>query len=161
MAEENETESNDNEREISYHAPVREFDNTKNMITRIGFTAKADEKFEILWPIPESDEESQERYDCSLAVLIQAGIRQFSTRPDYKETGFYTDPDKENYAQLKPNGHEAMQKLADDYKVGARVVGVSQRIIVQKVKEAENELGMSHAEMVAKMKEMKEAGLLD
>lgn len=159
MTENNGTEAND--RDIEYHAPVREFDNTKNLITRIGFTAKADEKFEILWSIPESDEECQERYDCSLAVLIQAGIRQFSTRPDYKDSGFFTDPDKANYGGLKEDGHEAMQTLADGYKVGARVVGVSQKAVVQKVKQAEAELGMSHDEMVSKLKEMQEAGLLD
>lgn len=153
MTEENET--NDEKREIKYHAPVREFDNLKNLITRIGFTAKSDEKFEILWPIPESDEECKERYDCELAVLIQAGVRQFSTRPDYGFVGFDSDGD------LKHEGHEAMQVLADGYKVGARVVGISQKAVVQKVKQAEQELGMSHDEMVSKMREMKEAGLLD
>ena len=31
-------------REIVYNPAIREFDNTKNLITNIGFTAKADEK---------------------------------------------------------------------------------------------------------------------
>ena len=142
-------------REIDYHAPVVEFDNTKTLITNIGFTAKSDEKFQIAWLIPSTDEEAKDRYDCDLAVLIQAGIRQFSTRPDYKEVGFEAD------GTLKEDGHEAMQELADGYKVGARVVGVSQKKIVADVKKAEADLGMSHSEMVAKMQEMKEAGLLD
>lgn len=152
MTENNETES---KREIDYHAPVVEFDNTKTLITNIGFTAKSDEKFQIAWLIPSTDEEAKDRYDCDLAVLIQAGIRQFSTRPDYKEVGFEAD------GTLKEDGHEAMQELADGYKVGARVVGVSQKKIVADVKKAEADLGMSHSEMVAKMQEMKEAGLLD
>ena len=163
MFEENETseveaeatETKTAKREIVYNPAVREFDNTKNLITNIGFTAKADEKFEILWIIPESDEESMERYDCKLAVLVQAGVRQLSTRPDYKTVGFDDD------GTLKPKGHEAMQDLADGYKVGARVVGVSQKATLAKVKKAETDLGMSHDEMVAKMLEMKENGLLD
>jgi len=151
------TENNDTEekREIVYHPAIREFDNTANLITNIGWTAKADEKYEILWPIPSTDEECKARYDCSLDVLIQAGVRQFSTRPDYKTVGF------DDAGDLKPAGHEAMQELADGYKVGARVVGVSQKKIVAEVKAAEADLGMTHAEMVAKMTQMKADGLLD
>lgn len=149
------TEVTEDRREIEYHAPVREFDNTKNLMTNIGFTAKSDEKYQILWLIPSTDEECQERYDCSLAVLIQAGVRQFSTRPDYKTVGFNDD------GTLKEGGHEAMQDLADGYKVGARVVGVSQKVLAQKAKKAEETLGMSIEEMTAKMLEMKEAGMLD
>ena len=70
MAEDNATET---KREIIYNPAIREFDNTKNLITNIGFTAKADEKYEILWPIPESDDECQARYDCKLAVLKELG----------------------------------------------------------------------------------------
>lgn len=142
-------------REIEYFAPVRVFDNSKNLITNIGFTAKSDDKFQILFLIPSTDEECQERYDCTLAVLIQAGVRQLSTRPDYKTVGFNDD------GSLKAEGHEAMQDLADGYKVGARVVGVSQKILAQKAKKAEAELGMTIEEMTAKMLEMKEAGMLD
>ena len=155
MTENTENGNGTDKREIVYHPAIREFDNTKNLITNIGFTAKADEKFEILWPIPESDDECMERYDCKLAVLTQAGVRQFSTRPDYKLVGFDDD------GELKDGGHEAMQELADGYKVGARVVGVSQKKIVADVKAAEVELGMSHEQMVATLKEMKEAGQLD
>ena len=153
MAENN---SNDTDkREITYHPAIREFDNTKNLITNIGFTAKADEKYEILWPIPSDDAGCMERYDCSLAVLIQAGVRQFSTRPDYKTVGF------EDSGDLKDEGHEAMQVLADGYKVGARVVGVSQKKIVADVKAAEAELDMTFDEMTIMLKEMKADGKLD
>jgi hypothetical protein len=165
MAEENgSNEGNGNgsdKREIEYHAPVREFDNKINLVTNVGFTAKSDEKFQILWLIPSTDEESKERYDCSLAVLIQAGVRQFSTRPNYKDAGFFCDPDKESYGDLKENGHQAMQDTADGYKVGARVVGVSQKVLADKAKIAEDKTGMSIEEMQAKILEMKEAGLLD
>lgn len=142
-------------REINYHAPVVEFDNKKTLITSIGFTAKSDEKYEIAWLIPETDAECQARYDCPLAELVRAGVRQLSTRPDYKTVGFEED------GTLKAEGHEAMQDLADGYEVGKRVAGVGQKVMAQKAKKAETELGMSMDEIIAKMTTMKEAGQLD
>lgn len=142
-------------REIVYEPAVREFDNNSTLITNIGFTAKSDIKYEILWAIPSTDEEAKERYDCELKDLVMAGVRQLSTRPDYKAVGFNED------GSLKEGGHEAMQELADGYKVGQRQVGVSQKATVQKVKKAEGELGMSLDDMVKKMAELKAQGLLD
>ena len=143
-------------REILYHAPVIEFDNKHTLITNIGYTAKADEKFQIAWPVPTTDEEAQTRYECPLADLVEAGIRQLSTRPDYKAVGFDED------GNLKPDGHLAMQTLADGYKVGQRAVaGASVKVMAQKAKKAEADLGMTLEQMVAKMQEMKEAGMLD
>lgn len=139
---------------INYHAPVREFDNKTHLITSIGFTAKAIEKYEIIWPIPSNDEDCKERYDCPLSTLIEAGVRQFSTRPDYKFVGF-TDE-----GELKPEGHEAMQTLADGYEVGKRSAGPNQKVMAAKATQAEADLGMTMEEMVAKMKAMKEQGLL-
>ena len=152
MTEENE---NEKKREIDYHAPIREFDNTKHVVTNIGFTAKSDEKFQILWLVPESDEECQERYDSPLSALVEAGVRQLSTRPDYKTVGFNED------GTLKPEGHEAMQTLADGYEIGKRVAGVGQKVMATKAKKAEEELGMTIEEQVALIKSMKERGLLD
>ena len=143
-------------REILYHAPVVEFDNKHTLITNIGYTAKADEKYQIAWLVPSTDEEAQTRYECPLADLVEAGIRQLSTRPDYKAVGFDED------GNLKPDGHLAMQTLADGYKVGQRAVaGASVKVMAQKAKKAEADLGMTLEQMVAKMQEMKEAGMLD
>lgn len=147
--------ADETKREIVYEPAIREFDNTKNLITNIGFTAKSDVKYEILWPIPETDEEAKDRYDCTLNDLVRAGIRQLSTRPNYKLVGFEDD------GTLKDDGHEAMQALADNYKVGQRVVGQSQKATVQKVKKAESDLGMDLDTMVKKMAELKAQGLLD
>lgn len=158
--------------EINYHAPVREFDNTKTLITNIGFTAKVLEKYQILWPVPTTDEECQARYECPLAKLVEAGVRQLSTRPDYKSVGFYNIEETVNgekltkdsplVGTLKPNGHEAMQALADGYTVEARATGgATNKVMAQKAKNAEAELGMTMEQMVAKMKELKEAGMLD
>lgn len=142
-------------REIDYHAPVCEFDNKKSVITNIGFTAKSDEKFQIVWLIPSTDEECQERYDAPLSALIEAGVRQLSTRPDYKTVGFNED------GSLKPEGHEAMQDMADGYEIGKRVAGVGQKVMATKAKKAEEELGMTIEEQVALIKSMKEKGLLE
>lgn len=150
-------------REIDYHAPVVEFDNNKSLTTSIGFTAKSDEKYEIVWLVPETNEECQARYDCPLSELVRAGVRQLSTRPDYKTVGFHDTTDKTdpNYGTLKAEGHEAMQDLADGYQVGKRVAGVGQKVMAQKAKKAEAELGMSMDEIMATMKSMKEQGLLE
>jgi len=141
-------------KEINYHAPVREFDNTKTVVTNIGFTAGATEKYQILWPVPATDEEAQARYDCPLSALIEAGIRQLSTRPDYKYVGF------EEKGAPKDGGHQAMQDLADGYQMGKQAIGTGQKVMAQKAKKAEEELGMTMEAMVAKMKEFKDAGLL-
>lgn len=168
------TEGNgESKREIDYHAPVREFDNKTHLVTNIGFTAKSDEKYQVIWLIPKTDEECQKRYDSPLSALVEAGVRQLSTRPDYKSVGFYTEDDKDSagikikksdplYGELKPEGHEAMQTLADGYEMGKRsAAGPNQKIMAKKAKDAESELGMTMEQMVAKMKALKEQGLLD
>jgi len=103
--------------EINYHAGSGDsalIQSDKRLQTNIGFTAKTTEKFEIYWLVPDTDEECKERYDCELKDLITAGVRQLTTRPDYKSVGFEED------GALKPNGHAEMQKMADGYKVGQR-----------------------------------------
>jgi len=142
-------------KEIEYHAPIREFDNTKTVVTNVGFTAGAEEKYQILWPIPSTDEEAQGRYDCSLATLVEAGIRQLSTRPDYKYVGF------DEYGTPKDGGHQAMQDLADGYQVGKRAIATGQKVMAEKAKKAEAELGMTMEEMVVTMLRLKAEGLLE
>lgn len=142
-------------REIVYHPPVVDYDNKTQITTAIGYGRKPDEKYEIVWDVPSTDAQCQERYDCDLKTLIEAGVRQFSTRPNYQDVGFETD------GTLKTDGHLEMQKLADGYKVGQRQVGTSQKATVQKVKQAEAQLDMSLDEMVKKMAELKAQGLLD
>jgi len=160
-------------KEINYHAPTVEFDNNNSIVTNIGFTAGSLEKYQIVFPIPQDDAECKDRYDCELKDLIAAGVRQLSTRPDYKGVGFYCEGEKDAegieidkshpmFGELKPDGHEAMQTLADGYKVGQRASGgPSQKVMAQKAKKAESELGMTMEEMVAKMKALKDQGLVD
>lgn len=116
---ENETNgiNSESKTELFYHPPTVTFDPDKTVITSVGFSQSSTEKFQIAWPIPDSEEEAQERYDCSLRELTAAGVRQLSYRPTYPEVGFDED------GTLKDGGHEAMQALADGYKPGQRRTG--------------------------------------
>ena len=107
----------DKKREIEHIAGIKPDDGKAYLHTNIGFSRSSDVKYEIYWLIPTNDEEAQARYDCNLATLVESGVRQLTTRPDYKGVGFTEAGD------LKPEGHEAMQAMADNYKVGARVAG--------------------------------------
>lgn len=139
------------------HVPaIIEFDNKKSIITNIGYTRGATTKYEIIFAIPATDAEAQTRYGCDLAYLIAAGIRQLTTRVDYKTVGFNDD------GTLKPGGHQAMQDLADGYKIGRKAdpLKAEEKQALNTMKTVSKELGMSPAELMAKMKELKEAGLL-
>lgn len=111
------SENTDEKKVIEHVAPVREFDNTRTVVTRIGYERGSSIRYEIVFDVPRTDDEAKTRYDCTLAELVAMGVKQITTRPDYKTVGFDAD------GNLKPNGHNEMQKLADGYKVGARVSG--------------------------------------
>ena len=118
------TETNGNDKkQINYHGNVDAAElipQHKRLVTNIGAFRGAEDRFEIYFLIPETDEECQTRYDCDLAYLLSAGIRQLTTRVDYPSVGF-----EEETGELKEDGHEAMQTLADGYRVGAKRVGTS------------------------------------
>jgi len=99
------------------HPAIIPFDNAKSYIAKTGKMKKAKVRYEIVWPVPATDEEAKERYDCSLRDLIEMGIQIISHRPDYGAL-FEEKPD-EYSAEL----HKALQTLADAYKPGQRVTG--------------------------------------
>ena len=157
---ETDTETTEVEAEVKGKAPaipaIREFDNESTLITNVGFKRGSEDRYEILWMIPKDEEECQDRYGCPLSDLITAGVRNLSTRPPYQLVGF------DEAGNLKAEGHEAMQQLADDYKPGQRAAGgPTQKAMAAKAKNAEAELGMSMEAMVEKMKALKEEGLID
>ncbi len=131
-----------NKKEVFYHPPVCDFDPDKVVITSVGFSQTASEKYQIVMSIPDSEEEAQDRYGCTLRELTAAGVRQLSYRPTYPEVGFDED------GTLKDGGHEAMQTLADGYKPGQRRTGGP----TQKVKASAYD---------ALMAEAKESGLTE
>ena len=106
-----------NKKEVFYHPPVTAFDPEKVVITSVGASQTASNKYQIVMMIPDSEEEAQDRYGCTLRELTAAGVRQLSYRPTYPDVGFNED------GTLKKGGHEAMQTLADGYKPGQRRSG--------------------------------------
>lgn len=139
-------------REIEHIAGIKPDDGREYIHTNIGFNRSADKKYEVYFPVPvtgiiealvELSKECQDLYGCDLVQGLRDFVRQISTRVDYK-VGFYqigemgsdgekitndlgTDKKPESshpdWGQIKPAGHEAMQAMADNYKIGARVAG--------------------------------------
>lgn len=118
-----------------------------DLITTIGFCRGAKTVYEIVWAVPETDADAQDRYNCSLSELVKAGVRGFATRPDYSNAGFDGD------GNLIDGGHEAMQKLADNYKVGTRKISVKS----QEQKDLEafcKSKGLTLTELIEKAKDL-------
>ena len=145
-------------KEIEHIAGIKPDDGRKYIHTLIGFERGAPVKYEIYLPVPTSDEEAKDDYDCTLADIVEYGVRQLSTRPDYKTVGFNAD------GTLKEHGHEAMQTMADNYKVGARTAGVGVKAKATKLDSLVSEYGAGSQEelelKLAKMKELEAQGLL-
>ena len=92
-----------------------------------------DKKFAVQWPVPETEEQAQERYNCSLADLIADGVRKLSTSPSYENVALATDSEG-NFLEDKPFADKSdetilaeMQTLADAFKVGQRKPGKAHR----------------------------------
>jgi len=143
-------------KEIVYVPAIREYDNTKSLITNVGSARGVSTRYEIIFDIPETDEACIARYGIGIKDLVTAGVRQLSTHVDYASVGFDED------GNLKEDGHKAMQELADGYTVGRKSdpAKASDKKLATEAKKAQSELGMTMAEMIAKMKEFKEAGML-
>ena len=142
--------------EIEHVPAVRVFDNTREIITNIGVSRGAKTRYEIIFPIPKTDEESTNRYGCPLSTLIEAVVRQFATRVDYKAVGF------DDAGNLKPGGHQAMQDLADGYTIGRKSdpTKAEEKMAMAAMKATAKELGMSPNELMSKLKALQEAGLV-
>lgn len=145
-------------REIEHIAGVKPDDGKIYIHTNIGFDRSSDTKYEVYLPVPKTDEEAKEDYDCDLATLVESGVRQLSTRPDYKTVGFNED------GSLKEGGHEAMQAMADNYKVGARVAGTGIKTKATKLDSMTAKYGGGSLEeleaKMAKLAELEKQGLL-
>ena len=154
-------------REIEHIAGVKPDDGKTYLHTNIGFDRAADIKYEIYWLLPTTDieddlkalsDECQVRYDCDLVALIESGVRQLTTRPDYKDVGFTEE------GELKPEGHVNMQAMADNYKVGARVAGEGVKTKAKKLDTMVDKYGDGSQDelekKLAKMEELEKQGLL-
>lgn len=111
------SDNENTKKEITYVDPIIPVNPDTDFVTNVGCSATTSVRYGIVWTVPTTDEEAQARYDCPLATIIRAGIAQFATRVNYKSVGFDESGD------LVEGGHEAMQALADAYKVGRRTTG--------------------------------------
>jgi len=74
------------------------------------------EKNAIAWRIPSNDQEAKEFYGVTIDALVTEGVKKLTTMPAY-------------------NGdHNAMQKQADDYRVGVRASGTGVGAAVKEAK---------------------------
>ena len=80
-------------------------------------------KYGIVFAIPTTDEEADERYGKTLKDLVTEGVKKLTTGPNYQGTGFDESGD------LVEDGHMKMQILADKYKPGTRVAGAAKTTI--------------------------------
>jgi len=164
---EKETRPKAQARQIEHIAGDKPDDGKEYLHTNIGFNRAADTKYEIYWPLPVTgikddlialSEECQDRYDCSLVDMIESGIRQLTTRPDYKIVGFTDD------GILKDNGHAAMQAMADNYKVGARAAGEGIKSKATKLDNMVAKYGAGSQEeleaKLARMEQLEKKGLI-
>jgi len=154
-------------REIEHIAGEKPDDGKEYLHTNIGFNRAADTKYEVYWLLPVTDikaelialsDECQARYDCTLVDMIESGVRQLTTRPDYKSVGFNAD------GNLKPEGHTYMQAMADNYKVGARQAGEGIKSKATKLDNMVAKYGAGSQEeleaKLAKMEALEKQGLL-
>lgn len=139
-------------KEVNYHANTKAAEaipQAKRLVTNIGFKRGATDKYEIYFVIPETDEEAKARYDCTLKDLVEMGVRKISTSPDYPSVMFNDD------GSLKPHGHENGQALADNYRVGRKSAGPTQKAKAAKLdalEAAAEAAGINLEEFIAKAK---------
>lgn len=103
-------EATNGKAEIIKNTPVVPYDEDTQLVTYV--KAEVDgEKNGIVFDVPNTDEEAQERYNCSLAFLTRQGVRNLSHHVTYD------------------GSHEAMQAAADAYKCGQRGTGAGRKTI--------------------------------
>ena len=126
------------------HPAIRTFDNEKTYIAKTGAFKGAVNRYEIIWPVPQTDEEAQERYNCNLSKIVELGVQIFSHAPDYASL---FDGKDEYSIEL----HEGLQALADAQKAGMRKTGKSAQVKAEaatgrKAAESAKALGFSTVE---------------
>lgn len=97
---------------IDYHDPVINA-GADDVVTYIGATRGANVKYGVVFPVMVDEEFLKERYNMTLLEVVQAGVRQISTRPNY-DAAFGADGSVD---------HAKMQEIADGYKPGSRIAG--------------------------------------
>lgn len=113
-----------------------------DVVTSIGSGRGANTKYEVVFPVMLDEEFLKERYNMTLLEMVQAGVRQISTRPDYGPA-FLADGTVD---------HAAMQKIADEYKPGNRIAA-GPKVTKEQAKlgraVAKESVGLSQEEIMA------------
>jgi hypothetical protein len=82
-----------------------------DVVTHIGVSRGASVKYGVVFPVLNDADFIKERYNMTILELLQAGVRQLSTRPNY-DSAFGADGSVD---------HAKLQEIADNYKPGSRV----------------------------------------
>jgi hypothetical protein len=155
--------------EPNYHDVVVELDpGEKYVITAVGASANSPEKYNVAWVVPQTDRAAIDRYDVEngLIDLVEMGVRQLSTRPNYQAAGFNMDAKfttttedgvERTDAPLVENGHALMQQAADDYRVGrtrtaAPKLTAEDKAAMKELKAISAKSGLSPAELLERIK---------
>ncbi len=113
-------------REVEIHFIPNDYDGrcngTENFSTKLSKGGRLPEgevmhKYEILLPIPTSDEEAQEFYDLALQDLVGMGVAKLATSIDDKVKPTLFDDD----GNATSESHLAAQAVADSWRYRARV----------------------------------------
>jgi len=81
-----------------------------------------DKYFNVHFPVPTTDEQAKDRYNCLLEDLIKQGVRQLSTAPAYESV--ICEPKSKTFLPLSDDELLiAAQTVADGYKMGQRATG--------------------------------------
>ena len=126
--------------EVEIHFIPNDYDGrcmgTENFSTKLTKGGKLPEgevmhKYEILLPVPTSDEEAQEFYDLAISDLVGMGVAKLATSIDdkVKPTLFHLDKvaidgemvDHPEKGEADEDSHLAAQAIADNWRYRARV----------------------------------------
>jgi hypothetical protein len=108
-----------------------------DVVTHIGVSRGASVKYGVVFPVLNDADFIKERYNMTILELLQAGVRQLSTRPNY-DSAFGADGSVD---------HAKLQAIADSYKPGSRVSAGPKVKVTAEQKEAQKEMkGLSPAE---------------
>lgn len=143
--------------------PCVEFDRETYLITRIRNPLDPEAADEIVWLVPKDEEECQARYGCALSEAIAAGVRKWTTSPDYYQAGYIGETIDGKFIpkERKANAQEEMQGLADVYQPGRKAaVGETVKSKAKKLDEINSKLAETGKSAEDILKMAQEMGLL-
>lgn len=135
---------------------IREFNNESTFVAKTGVFKGAENRFEIIWPVPKTDDEAMERYGCKLADLVSKGVQTVSHGPDY--AAIFDGKD-----EYSTGLHAKLQTLADNYKPGQRKPGTgaktkAEAVDGRRIADVANATGKTVDELMAMLEKIQTKG---